>query len=238
MSTAKLVSRETPIPVDVQRPILCLVTDRTRLDARADGGLDRLLVLVRIAGVAGVDLVQIRENNLDDQTLVDLVGQAVEVTQDTSTRIIVNDRVDLALAAGAAGVHLKSTSFSAERIRPMVPPGWVIGRSVHGLDEAVQVSAAGGLDYVTYGTVFKTASKPGGRPTGLDVLGRVAAVLSLPVLAIGGITVDRARGVARSGAAGLAAIGVFAAAAESTETFRALVAEMRNAFTTSATSHD
>ena len=226
------------MPVDVQQPILCLVTDRTRLDAGAGGVLDRLLKFVRMAGVAGVALVQIRENDLDDQTLVDLVGRAVEVTRDTSTRIIVNDRVDVALAAGAAGVHLKSTSFSAEQIRPMVPPGWLIGRSVHGLDEAVQVTAAGGLDYVTYGMVFKTTSKPGGRPTGLDALGRVAAVLLVPVLAIGGITVDRARGVARSGAAGVAAIGVFAAAAESTETFRALVAEMRIAFTPSATLHD
>ena len=191
-----------------------------------------------MAGLAGVALVQIRENDLDDQTLVDLAGRAVEVTRDTSTRIIVNDRVDVALAAGAAGVHLKSTSFSAERIRPMVPPGWVIGRSVHSLDEAMEMTAAGGLDYVTYGAVFKTASKPGGRPTGLDALGRVAAVVSVPVLAIGGITVDRARGVARSGAAGLVAVGVFAAAAESTKTFRALVAEMRNAFTASATSDD
>ncbi len=224
--------------VDVQRPILCLVTDRTRLGAGAGGELDRLLELVCMAGAAGVDLVQIRENDLDDQTLVDLTGRAVQVTRDTRTRIIVNDRADVALAAGAAGVHLRSTSFSVERIRPMVPPEWVIGRSVHGLDEAVRVTAAGRLDYVTYGTVFKTASKPGGRPTGLDALGRVVAALSVPVLAIGGITVERARSVGRTGAAGPAAIGVFAAAAESTETFRALVAEMRNAFTTSATSHD
>ena len=84
----------------------------------------------------------------------------------------------------------------------MVPPEWVIGRSVHGLDEAVRVTAAGRLDYVTYGTVFKTASKPGGRPTGLDALGRVVAALSVPVLAIGGITVERARSVGRTGAAG------------------------------------
>ena len=114
-----------------------------------------------MAGAAGVDLVQIRENDLDDQTLVDLAGRAVQVTRDTSTRIIVNDRADVALAAGAAGMHLKSTSFSVERIRPMVPPEWVIGRSVHGLDEAVRVTAAGRLDYVTYGTVFKTRVEAG-----------------------------------------------------------------------------
>ena len=154
--------------------------------------------------------VQIRENDLGDRALCELVHQALDATRETNTRIIVNDRVDVALAAGAAGVHLKSDSLPAERVRHLSPPGWLIGRSVHSLDEAVQSTASGALDYIVLGTVFETVSKPGRRPLGLDVLRSVAEAVPVPVLAIGGITVERALAVTRCGAVGLAAIGMFA----------------------------
>ena len=220
--------------VDAPRPILCLVTDRARLGSSDGARLESLLNLIRSARLAGVDLVQIRENDLSDQALVDLVGQAVEMTREGTTRIIVNDRVDVALAAGAAGVHLRGDSFPAERIRHMVPSGWTIGRSVHGLDEALEVTATKAVDYVTFGTVFETASKPGTPGAGLEALGRIVEAVPVPVLAIGGVTVDRVAGVGASGAAGLAAIGIFAEAGESTEALQALATTMRSTFARSA----
>ena len=178
------------------------------------GDLDRLLDLIVTAASAGIDLVQIRESDLSDRALGDLVHRAVDGTRATHTRIIVNDRVDIAVAAGAAGVHLKSNSLPAERVRDLAPPGWLIGRSVHDLDEARQVTASGVLDYVMLGTVFETLAKPGRQPVGLDVLRLVVEAVPVPVLAIGGITVERALAVAKCGAAGLAAIGMFAEAAD------------------------
>ena len=222
--------RESAMILDARRPILCLVSDRTQLGTGVVGWRERLLDLVRNASVAGVDLVQIRENDLADATLADLVGRSVQVTRNTRTRIIVNDRVDVALAAGADGVHLKGSAYPAERIRQVAPPEWTIGRSVHGIADAVQATEAGATDYVTFGTVFETASKPGVRPAGLEALGRVVERLSVPVLAIGGVTADRALEIARSGAAGLAAIGLFAAAGQSVEALRALVVRLEAAF--------
>ena len=139
----------------------------------------------------------------------DLVSRAVEGARDTPTRILVNDRVDVALAHGAAGVHLKGDSVPASRVRAHAPSGWIIGRSVHGLDEGVKAAAGGGLDYVALGPVFETASKPGKSPIGPAVLRQAAETLAIPVLGIGGVTADRVRAIAETGAAGLAAIGLF-----------------------------
>ena len=220
---------------DKQRPLLCVVTDRSRLPGKSDD-LGRLLELIRKAGSACVDLVQIREPDLSDRALCDLVRRAVDGTRETHTRIIVNDRVDIALAAGAAGVHLKSDSMPAERVRDVAPPGWLVGRSVHGLDEASQVTASGALDYVVLGAVFETLSKPGGHPLGLDVLRHSIESIPVPVLAIGGITIHRVPAVAACGAAGLAAIGMFAEAADRRpEGFGILVERLRSLFERSRT---
>ena len=137
-----------------KRPIVCLVTDRSWLLTEKGYGQDQLLDFVRNAGIVGVDLIQIRENDLSDNVLVELVSNAVEITKETRARVIVNDRVDVALASGAAGVHLKSTSFSAERIRRVVPSDWLIGRSIHSLNEAISVTSTGALDYVFFGGRF------------------------------------------------------------------------------------
>ena len=190
-----------------QRPVVCFVTDRSRL-----GGTNaaaKLVDLIADASFAGVDVIQIREEDLPDRALADLVTHAVDVTRETGTRILVNDRMDIALSTGAAGVHLKSDSVPASWIRPMVPPDWLIGRSVHGVDEAVDASVAGGLDYLTFGTVFETASKPRVKPAGLTLLEQVALAVTVPVLAIGGLTVARAGDLGRHRAAGIAASGVF-----------------------------
>ena len=190
--------------------MLCLVTDRTRLEPTRPDDVGPTLDVIRAAAAAGIDLVQIREPGLTGRTLGALVAHAVEAARGTSTRIVVNDRVDIALAHGAAGVHLKGSSVPAARVREHVGDDWIIGRSVHGLDEARQVTAAGGLDYLLLGTVFATVSKPGRAPLGMAALRQAAAALPVPVLAIGGVTQARIPGLAASGAAGVAATGLFA----------------------------
>ena len=188
---------------------MCLVTDRQRL-----GGADRLVERVSWAVRAGVHLVQVRERDLEGRALTALVAGCVAAVRGTGARIVVNDRVDVAVAAGAHGVHLRADSMAAARVRTMVAPGFLVGRSVHGLDEARDADAAGGLDYLLYGTVFASTSKPGRAPTGTSALAAVAAAVRVPVLAVGGVTPDNLEEVAATGASGFAAIGMFAAASE------------------------
>jgi thiamine-phosphate diphosphorylase len=188
-------------------PVLCLVTDRRRFGAAWEPAL---VERVRAAARAGVHLVQVRERDLDGGPMTRLTEQCVDAVRGTRARVLVNDRVDVALAAGAHGVHLRADSMDAARVRRMAPPAFLIGRSVHSAGEAVEVGGRGGLDYLIFGAVFETMSKPGREAAGLDELAKVSAATALPVLAVGGISPPRAAGVARAGAAGIAAIGMFA----------------------------
>ncbi len=187
----------------VRRPLIMLVTDRRR------GGEAAMLASVRAASAAGVDLIQVRERGLEDLDLLDLTVRIRDVAAGRA-RLLVNDRVDVAFAAGAAGVHLPGRAVAAARIRPIAPTSFLLGRSVHSIDDARQAESSGGCDYLVFGTVFETASKPAAHePAGLEQLSRVCAAVALPVLAIGGVTVDRIAEIARAGAAGVAAIGLF-----------------------------
>jgi thiamine-phosphate pyrophosphorylase len=188
-------------------PVICMITDGRGHDV---GRASSLLDLVAAAARAGVHLIQIREPGLDGRALAALVGQAVAATAGTAARVLVNDRLDVALAARAHGVHLRADSMPAARARALVPAGFVIGRSVHSRGEAAQAAGDGGLDYLMFGTVFETVSKPGTAAAGLDALAAVSSATSLPVLAIGGMRPARLGEVARAGAAGFAAIGLFA----------------------------
>jgi thiamine-phosphate pyrophosphorylase len=204
----------------VPSPLICLVTGN-HLNAR------ETLELIAAAARGGVGLVQIRERRLDDRSLLDLAARAVTVTTGTGCRVLVNERVDLALAAGAAGVHLRGSSFAASRVRAMVPAGFIIGRSVHTLVEAQAAGAEGGCDYLLFGTVFASPSKPADHPiAGVDALASVCKSARLPVLAIGGVTPQNAAEVARAGAAGVAGISLF----EGAPSISAAVAALRRAF--------
>lgn len=204
-------------------PLISLITDRRRY------GPERLLPAIAAAARAGVDIIQIRERDLDDRALVALAAAAVGVAG--SSAVVVNDRVDIALAAGARGVHLRADSVSAVDARQLVPAGFVIGRSVHSLADAMHIAAEGGVDYLTFGTVFPSASKPlGHRATGTDELSRVCASVPIPVLAIGGIGEGEASRVARAGAAGVAGIGLFADCTD----LQGLIARVRLLFDTSS----
>jgi thiamine-phosphate pyrophosphorylase len=121
-------------------------------------------------------------------------------------RLLVNDRVDVAIAAGADGVHLKGDGPPAMRVREIVPEGWLIGRSIHSVGEARRT---GGEDFLFFGTVFTSRSKAGSPVAGTDALADAAVVASVPLLAIGGVTAARAAACRDSGAAGVAAIELF-----------------------------
>jgi thiamine-phosphate pyrophosphorylase len=189
------------------RPIICLVSDGQRVTKADDERYIRFLVG---AARAGVDLIQIRERGLDDRRLLSLVRATVAGIASTSARVIVNERVDVALAGGAAGVHLRADSLPADRVRRIVPPGFLIGRSVHQVDEARR-AAESGIDYTILGTIYPTASKTGAtRWLGVDAVERAVRTGTVPLLGIGGVTADTVGSLAAAGAAGFAAIGLFA----------------------------
>jgi thiamine-phosphate pyrophosphorylase len=221
--------------VSAQR-LLCLVTDRRRLSPDADAATqtERLVAQVRAAARAGIDLIQVRERDLDALRLADLVGRLVTVTSEFPAKILVNDRLDVALAVGAQGVHLRSDSFGADRVRQLGGESLVVGRSVHSAVEAREAAERGGLDYIVLGTIFESISKPAAlKPIGVAELARACAEVTLPVIGIGGITLDKAGVVARTGA-GLASIGLFIPPDEAPlEPFVAAVIEaVRRAFDT------
>ena len=100
--------------------------------------------------------------------------------------------------------------MDAARVRGVTPPGFLVGRSVHSVEEARAVGASGAVDYLVFGTVFETASKPGRAAVGVHALVAASAATTVPVLAVGGMSPSRARDAARAGASGIAAIGLFA----------------------------
>lgn len=213
--------------------MMCLVTDRRRLSSAADD-TDRLVDLVAAAGRAGIDLIQIRERDLDARRLAALVRRCVDVVEGTGTKVLVNDRADVAVAAGAHGVHLRGDSIAVAAVRSLIGDGALIGRSVHGAEEAGAVSGAGGVDYLIFGTLYRSASKSAAHPVAtLDELS-AACQLGVPVLAIGGITVERAVEAARAGAAGIAGIGLFVppAGTSADRHLQTIAAELRRAFDT------
>ncbi len=182
---------------------LCYITDRKSLEPKP------LLPLIGEAVQAGIDLIQIREKDLPTRALLELVESAVAAAKGTPTRIIVNDRLDVALAAGAEGVHLGTQSIPPQAVRKRVPEGFLLGVSCHSGEDARQAEAAG-ADYVVLGPIFETPSKMAyGPPLGLAALREAVSATSIPILALGGINVERARQCLEAGAAGVAGIRIF-----------------------------
>lgn len=228
------------MPLSRSRHLICLVTDRHRLLGDLAGGngagaIDRLVELAGAAGRAGVDLIQIRERDLEAGDLTRLVRRCVSAVAGTRSMIVVNDRADVAVAAGAHGLHLRSDSIEAARVRRLVPADFIVGRSVHSVEEATVATRAGGLDYLILGTLFPTPSKEANhRLTTMTGLAGACAVVPIPILAIGGLTLERAEEVASMGAAGIAAIGLFVPPAGQPVAgyLEDVVAELRRVFDT------
>jgi thiamine-phosphate pyrophosphorylase len=182
----------------------CYITDRLQLPSR-----EALLEAIMRNVAAGIDWIQIREKDLSARDLFELVQCVRALPNPAATKILVNTRVDIALAAGAAGAHLPSGSPPPRRWRAITPPDFLIGVSCHALDEA-RAAEQDGADYVLFGPVFAPRSKaPGLPPRGLDRLAQAAHAVSIPVLALGGITKENASQCTSAGAAGVAAISLF-----------------------------
>ncbi|HTV55964.1 MAG TPA: thiamine phosphate synthase [Terriglobia bacterium] len=196
---------------------LCYVTERQGLE---DGALPGLL---REAIDARIDMIQIRERDLGSRELVSLVKDAVSYGRGTATLITVNDRLDVALGTGTAGVHLGGHSLPAACVRAVAPTGFLVGVSCHSIEDVLRAEMAG-ADYVLLGPVFETPSKlVYGRPLGLSLLSEAASRTTIPVYALGGVTVDRAMQCLEAGAAGIAGIRLF----QDPASLRTRVAQLR-----------
>ena len=212
------------------KPILCYVTD-----GKAPGAADptaNLLAQIRAAAAAGVDWVQIRERNAPARDLLALAKAATDAC-DGRARVIINDRLDVALAAGAAGVHLRGTSVPAREVvrwcrAGNVPAGFLIGVSCHSVAEAREAESAG-ASYLFFGPVFETPSKKSfGAPQGVAKLAEVCRSVRILAIAIGGVNEENAAECLRAGAAGIAAIRMFQESREP-EAFRNTVARLHSA---------
>lgn len=180
---------------------LLLVTDRTQTRGRP------LPSVIREAVKSGVPAVQLRERDLLTSELLLLAQTLQAITRPSGVPLIVNDRLDLALALELDGVHLRASSLPAAVVRRLAGPQRVVGVSTHSLEDVRRANEEG-ADYVVFGPVFDTPSKrPFGPPLGLDALAAVCAKSAAPVFAIGGVTPSRAREARQAGAHGVAVIG-------------------------------
>jgi thiamine-phosphate pyrophosphorylase len=185
---------------------LCLVTDRTQTRGRD------LVAVVGECLAAGLPAVQVREKDLGAADLAFLCRRLVAPVRDVGAMLVVNDRVDVALAVGADAVQRTHTSLPIDDIRAIAGRRLRVGASVHSLEDAVDAELKG-ADWVIYGPVYETPSKrPYGPPQGLDRLAAVARGLRIPVVAIGGVTPARVKEVRAAGARGVAAISAILAA--------------------------
>ncbi len=184
------------------RPLLCAVTDRRSLPG------ENLAPFLSHAIAAGVDLIQIRERDLPARELLSVVQDAVRQARGTPTRILVNNRLDVALAARASGVHLPAQGLPLPELR-RYHPEILVGASTHNLAE-LQLAADAGADFAVFGPVFPPLSKSNSTtPAGLDALAQAVGAVNIPVLALGGITEENAQACLETGAAGLAGITLF-----------------------------
>ena len=202
------------------------MTDRKAL--AGDKSIPALLDVIRAAAAAGVDWVQIREKDLPARELFALVKEAVALASirpgsilAPSIKIIVNDRLDVALAAGAAGVHLGHASAPAREVARWcragnAPADFLVGVSCHSLEGAQEAESAG-TSYTYFGPIYETPSKiPFGKPHGAEELAQVAKAVTIPVIAIGGVNESNAAECIRAGAAGIAAIRMIQDVADTT----------------------
>ncbi len=193
--------------IELKTPIIYLITNGESTNQTFEVDCKRILELVESAISAGVSLIQLREKNLSALALFELTRRSALLTKSSSTKLLVNDRADIAKAAGADGVHLTRRSLETRIIRDAFGDKLLIGVSTHSIDE-VRDARGNGSDFVVYGSVFETPSKSGyGPPMGVDRLRLVTqAVNPFPVVALGGVTRDNARLAFEAGATGIAAI--------------------------------
>jgi thiamine-phosphate pyrophosphorylase len=195
-----------------RKPILYLITRGVSQPSTTSKSPEFQAILTQISAAvsAGIDLIQIREKNLSARVLFELCEQAGRLTSGSSTRLLVNDRADIAAGAGADGVHLTTRSIDAGAIRKTFGAGLLIGVSTHSLDEAV-AARDDGAGFIVFGPVFETPSKAEyGTPVGVEQLSKVVRELEpFPVIALGGVMRANARDCLNAGASGIAGISLF-----------------------------
>lgn len=188
----------------LELPISCLITKGEATPENFSQVKRDILNIIYLAVENRVGLVQLREKGLSAKLLFELAAAAVKITRNSSTRIVVNDRADIALASGADGVHLPANSLSPVVIRANFPTDFIIGVSTHSLREA-EAAAGEGADFILFGPVFETPGK--GSPQGMEKLAVVCRRLKpFPVIALGGIDATNYEKVLAAGASGIAGI--------------------------------
>ena len=197
------------MPLDLPKPIIYLITSgaTTKATTPKTDDFARILALVEASVAAQIPLLQLREKQLSARVLYQLATEVSRITRRTATQLLVNDRADIARAAGADGVHLTTQSLPAGQVRETYGSEFLIGVSTHSHDEA-HAACRQGANFAVFGPVFKTESKVGlGDPQGLEKLREVATELKgFPILAIGGVLLDNVADCFRAGASGVAAI--------------------------------
>lgn len=190
-------------------PLLYLITDRLQFSPQLHIAWQLQLEVLALAAQAGCQLIQIREKDLSPRELGQVVQAACAAVQPFGTKILVNDRLDIALATGADGVHLRTNSLPVAEVRRIAPANFLIGVSTHSLAEA-RAAKAGGADFIVCGPVYATPSKSSyGEPLGVNRLAEICHRVQLPVLALGGITMNNFSACLAHQAAGIAAIRLF-----------------------------
>ena len=184
--------------------IRCYITD-----SQSAGGIEKVIEAVRRAVADQVDWIQIREKHLPARELAIFARRVIAIAHSGQTKVLINSRIDVAIACGADGVHLPSDSMPVETVRSIAPPGWLIGVSTHTLEEA-QAAQRAGANYVLFGPVFESISKQGyGSKQGLQTLEWVCNHMTIPVLALGGVTKENSASCLAAGASGVAGISLF-----------------------------
>ena len=186
-----------------------------------DGKEEALQRQVRAAFSAGVGYVQVREKDLPGRRLAQLVEDLQDSPEKKGSRLLVNERLDIAIACGADGVHLPSDSLPLSAARSKAGREWIVGISCH-TEEEVEEALRDGASYVLWGPVFETPSKPGAAPLGLSDLARLCRRFAIPIFALGGVNVENAKDCVQAGAAGVAGIRLFQQASNLEEVCRYL----------------
>ena len=187
---------------------LLVVTDRHQTNGRP------LVPLLQRVLTAGVPAIQLRERDLSARELVTLAREVQAVTASRGSQLLINDRIDVALALEEVGVHLRSNSLPVSVARQLLGAQRLLGISVHAVEEVLSVQSQG-ADYIVLGPIYETPSKQMfGPPLGIHTLEKACRLVRIPIIGIGGVTVARAREMRRAGAFGVAVITAILGAAD------------------------
>ena len=188
----------------ISNPLIYLITDGKTTAENFAEKKPRILELIKTSVENKISLIQIREKKISARLVFELTCEAVKITRKSRTKVLVNDRADIAFAAEADGVHLTSQSLSARVVRRNFPKDLIIGVSAHTL-AAAETAKKNGADFVTFSPIFETPGK--GKPYGVDKLREVCEKLKpFPIIALGGINNENYKTVLENGASGFAAI--------------------------------